>query len=943
MRCSFDLLHPLLRSVIGRYGYRAPTRIQELAVPVILSGVDALLIAPTGSGKTEAALFPVFSRILELRDAKELRSGEIFAVYVTPLKALNRDIFSRMENIASELGIKFYLRHGDSTPGERRRFLEALPQVFVTTPETLNYLLTLETVRRGLRGLKFVIVDELHELMEDERGSELSVVLERLADLARGRVQRVGLSATVASPEEARKFLTGGRYAVVVEDDTRKRIEVEVVPGVDGQRAREIEEVLNVDRGTAARIAAIEELTKSHGSTIIFTNTRDAAEWLSSLLRRLMGDAVGVHHGSLDRSERLDSEGKLRSGLLKAVVATSSLELGIDIGHVDLVIQYASPRQAVRLVQRVGRSRHLVSLTSKGVIIPAPDVFDLLESIVLARRAVDGDLERQRIPTNRLDVLAHQVAAVVIERGRVSVRELYELLTRSYCFRELSPSKLLEVLEFLAATGVVRLMGETVLPGRRTRSYFFSTTMIPDERKYAVVDVISGKKVGTLDEEFVIACCAPGEVFILAGKPWSVLSVEGDKVLVKPAEELEGTLPHWVGELIPVDRKVSREVYAIIRRLAAGDPKVWLDYKRWRGALEEVRAVVEQHAREGYPAPSENVLVVEIVEGGTRVILFSCLGSKGNAALGALLSAVLTELTGSRCGYHSTPYVVLLAPARPADERTVLAALKNLAAADASRLRRMLCDYLRGTPTYLWKLHQVARKMGVIAPDVGTNGLGSKLRALAGTPVEEEAFNELLSERFDVDLVSEYLRPLVLSGRVVVISGRGVSPLAKSVLEGAAFKEASKHVVPKEVLAEVIKRRINSQDVKLACLLCGWSSRRNIGDLEETPACPRCGSRFLAPLRPGDEDALSLVSKAIRGGTLSRAEKSRLEELRRKADLVLTYGKYAVIALSARGVGVRTAVRVLSALKLGEREFYKAIVEAEADFVRTRRYWDERR
>ncbi|RLG37308.1 MAG: hypothetical protein DRO01_07275, partial [Thermoproteota archaeon] len=343
-----------------------PTEPQERAIPILMRGENVLLIAPTGTGKTEAALLPMLARLMD-----DPRGEGIRLLYVTPLRALNRDLMLRISWWASRLDLTVGVRHGDTPQIERRAQLARPPDILVTTPETLQILLVARKFRRHLASVKYLIVDEVHELAESKRGAQLALALERLKVLAGRHPQIAGLSATVGSPEEVARFLAGSSpMPHVVYVSAAKRMEISIEYPKPTPVDEKLAGRLYVPPEVAARLRRIRELIEGARTTLIFTNTRSMAEVLGSRLRMWDSSlAMGVHHGSLAAKARITAERALREGRVRSLVSTSSLELGIDVGHVDLVIQYMSPRQAPRLVQRVGRSGHRVGEVSRGVVI----------------------------------------------------------------------------------------------------------------------------------------------------------------------------------------------------------------------------------------------------------------------------------------------------------------------------------------------------------------------------------------------------------------------------------------------------------------------------------------------------------------------------------------------------------------------------------------------
>jgi len=485
----FKLLAKPIQDILEELGLSEPTEPQVKAIPFVLKGKNILLVAPTGSGKTEAVLLPLFSKILE----RPKRQG-ISVLYITPLRALNRDMIKRLSYWALKLSLSVQVRHGDTETKIRRKQAIQPPDILVTTPETLQAILPGSRMQKHLSHISCIIIDEVHELATSKRGTQLSVGLERLAELAGRNFQRIGLSATVESPEKTAKFVAGtGRPIKVLGISLPKgyiyTVEYPTPTDVDYDSAQK----LRTAPEAAARIRHMLDLVRKHSSTLIFVNSRTNAEMLGHRFS-LLTDDIAVHHGSLSREERMRIEDEFKASTLKAIVCTSTMELGVDIGQVDLVIQYLSPRQVGSLIQRVGRSGHRLNLTSKGVIVAAFSE-DVLESLAAAQRARKGRLEPLLIHENALDVVAHQTAGILMDKGTIGVDEVLKIFHRAYPFRNLSKANILEVANYLHILREVRLEGEVLKKTRRTRDYYYrNLSMIPDERRYPIVDVLSDRR-----------------------------------------------------------------------------------------------------------------------------------------------------------------------------------------------------------------------------------------------------------------------------------------------------------------------------------------------------------------------------------------------------------------------------------------------------------------
>ena len=494
----FELLAKPVQKALSEFGFSEPTAPQVNAIPPILNGKNVLLVAPTGSGKTEAVLLPVFSNFLEQDDKKG-----IAIIYVTPLRALNRDMVRRLSSWAERLGILVEVRHGDTEMKIRRRQALRPPNMLVTTPETLQAILPGSRMQQHLSHVRYVIIDEVHQLAEDKRGAQLTIALERLFEFTGKEFQRIGLSATVGNPKEIAQFIAGADRSIkIVEVPLPKGYHYDVEFPLPQDADYDLAPKLRTAPEASARIRRMLDLIKDHKSTLVFVNSRTNAEMLGSKFNQLTSD-IAVHHGSLSREERALIEDEFKAGRLKAIVCTSTLELGIDIGSVDLVIQYLSPRQVGSLIQRVGRSGHRLDLVSKGIIVTAfPD--DVLESLAAVKRAYNGLLEPIQTHKGALDVLAHQIAGILMDKHRATVDQILQIIRRAYPYQNFSRAKLLDVANYLNILRELETEGDTLRKTRRTRTYYYENlSMIPDEKRYPIIDVISDHTIGTLGDEFM--------------------------------------------------------------------------------------------------------------------------------------------------------------------------------------------------------------------------------------------------------------------------------------------------------------------------------------------------------------------------------------------------------------------------------------------------------
>ncbi len=905
-----------------------PTPAQERAYGPILSGRHLLLVAPTGSGKTEAALIPLIERL------KGPKPPGIRILYITPLRALNRDLVARLRGIAEESGLRAEVRHGDTPQAERRKQSLRPPDLLLTTPESLQAMLLGRNLRAHLKGVKAVVVDEVHELAGNKRGAQLTVGLERLARVA-GEYQRVGLSATAGTPERLAALLCGGRPCDVEVVPMARALALDVVRPVASSGADlDLAGRLGVEADLAARLRWLAREIESHPGALIFTNTRQTAEVLGSRLKQ-MGVSAEVHHGSLSAPVRVEAEERFRRGEVRALVCTSSLELGIDIGSVDFVVQYGSPRQVSRLVQRAGRSGHRPGAEARGAVA-ATDLDDLLECVVISARAMRGDLEPVEPVPLPLDVLANQLAAMLVEG--VPKEEVPALLRRAEPFRGLSDETLGRVAESLRQAGL--------RPRGRARSYVVENlSMIPDEKKLELYDLARRKTVGSLDEAFVLKFSEPGSTVIVRGEAWRVVSIEsGDaekdkpgRVLVEPLPSLEGEVPHWEGEEILVPFEVAQEVGAVRRRIAEGlaagksdreiAGEVAALYPVSAAVLEPLIATLREHVASA-PVPDDQTLVAEISP--RESVLHLCGGHRLNETVGRAVAMLLSARTGSSVALRAEPTRIHLTHPPKAPLRAVLQELRPEHAALAERA-------LRGTPLALWKTAHIARKFGLLAPGAVLDSRAASM--WKGSPVEEEALRELARERLDLPGARRVLEDLASGALALKFSGP--TPL------GRGPDRARELLLPERAVGSILKAleaRILRDRVALVCAACGkYRAVKAVASVEAKPECPKCGSRLVAALKPWDEPDPRHLGPPPRGAPPKPVSPER-ERLLRNANVVLSYGRDAVFALSARGVGPETAARILGKHTTGkvDREaMLRDIWEAERNYARTRSFWSE--
>ena len=902
--------------VVKEMGIESFTEPQVQAIPRILAGSNVLLVAPTGIGKTEAALLPLLHRILTEKPEP------VSCLYITPLRALNRDMLRRMTFFAERLHVTVAVRHGDTSAQERARITRHPPDVLITTPETFQILFTGRKLREHLRTVKWVVIDEIHELASDERGAQLAVGLERLRDLAGHEVQRIGLSATVGTPEEVAHYLGGvGRPVEVLRIRIPKgiHIAVEVAPPQTGDH--EIGDRLRVQLGQATALRRCYELLKAHQSTLFFVNTRDTAEFLSSRLAVWYQDpTIGVHHGSLSKDIRIQMEDDFKAGHLRALVCTSSLELGIDVGSADFVLQYNSPREVARLVQRIGRSGHGVGEVADGVIL-ATHEDDFAEAAVIARRALSEEIEPLTVRLNNRSVLANQIVATAVSERFASADTVYAAARRSWPYRELLRKDFDELLEQLASLKVIWSREGRFGRSSNSLAYFYENiSMIPDVKTYRVVDLGSRRVIGTLDEWFVAENAKLGQSFIMRGTAWRFVDFKDDHILVEPVKEI-GDVPSWVGEDIPVPFDVAQEVGRLRRER---------DLSRYP-VNEFGVGKLEEYLRSAGEAPLATDRRITIENSRELIVVNACFGSKVNETLGQLISSLISARFGQSVGVQTDPYRIVLDVPRSVSPKMIEEILRPT---DPDALEPLLRVILKNSAFLRWSFVYVAKKFGALRRDVEWEAVSIPrlLRTFENTPLFEEVLDKVFWERMDIPRTIEVLHR-IRRGEIEIVATH-LTPIGRAGLEGGRLLVSPAKADHATLMA--VKARLEKETATFLCLNCKMSWRAGVSDLPAKILCANCGGAMVAVIAPYEKDRLAHLD--LQGS--DKESRAFAKRLFTNASLVMAHGRKAVLALMARGVGEDTAARILRGYHETEEDFLRDLLAAEINYARTKRFWD---
>jgi ATP-dependent Lhr-like helicase len=942
---SLRLLSQPIRAVMKQIGIEKLLETQEKAIPPIMMGKNVLLIAPTGSGKTEAALLPVLSKLTAIED----RRG-ISLLYITPLRALNRDMMKRIMKLCVSLGLSVDVRHGDTSSSMRRKQALKPPDILITTPETLQAILPGRRMQKNLKDVKWVIIDEIHEIAESKRGVQLAVALERLKEITGRDFQRIGLSATVGTPEKVGKLLAGSRGAVkIIRVSASKEYRYWIEWPQPDEEDFDLSAILYTSPEAAARIRTIKDLCDASTSTLIFVNSRQIAEMLALRLS-FLDPKIGIHHGSLSKEERVNIEDSFKKGLTKAIVCTSTLELGIDIGTADLVIQYLSPRQVGPFIQRVGRSGHRLGLTSEGVILTA-FVDDALESIAVVNRARSEKVEPTRIHEGALDVLAHQLVGLSLDHGSISISKAVEILSRAYPFRRLGEEELRRVAGFLSKLSLIRLEGDSITHTRKARKYYFSNlSMIPDERRYPVVDLTSNRTIGIVGEEFVMLRARIGLHFICRGMVWNIEQISDEGVYVTPVEDPRAALPGWDGEILPIPYELAREVGRLRRKISEklrrGENEQavsWLcrEFQIDSNAARKIVGEIGEHMEMGAPVPSDNLI---LVEGFDRYLIVNCcLGELANRTLGYVIDQRLSR-DGLIRNWWADGYRILIELPVEVSESNLKHLVEKVLPRGPEEVERDFHARIRERFPFGYYMKFIAERFGAIERglSLGEEKLLDLYSRFKQTPIYDETIREVLQEKADVETVKKVVSA-IRSGKIRVetrISSEKPTPISYHILN--KYAEIPEMIAPEQVQADTVERMRNAimhTNVEFICMECGRKQEPiPIRDLPQKPSCS-CGSTLLAVL-PGYRGYLvRIVNKRLNGEKLSEDESRLLADLRRTADVIHSYGRRGVIALSVYGIGPQTALRILSKMHYSEDELLRDLLEAKLQYIRTKPYW----
>ncbi len=898
------------------------TEIQKSSFKIIEDGENCIITAPTGSGKTEAALLPVLNRLL-----KENGKG-IYAIYITPLRALNRDLIKRLDWLGKELDINIAVRHGDTTQAERRTHSLNPPQILITTPESMQNILLSARLRSSLSNLKVVIVDELHELYYNKRGAQLAIALERFQEVS-GDFQRIGISATIGNVEEASNFLFGERKRRTVESKLRKAFEFVVeMPVRPDKDDKEFRQTFGLDLQAYARIVMVADLIRESKATLVFANTRQAVESLGSKLIELNKEgkfgAVGIHHSSIDKNERIEIENRFKEGKLKALIATSSLELGIDVGRIDLVVQYGSPRQAIRLVQRVGRGGHREAEKSIGrIIVHGP--LDGIEALAIVSSAVDSRLEKQHVEYCALDVLANQIAAIALEYGKIEKAKILGIIRRSHSYKNLKDEDFERVLSLLCDLRIVAVDKNTITRHGKGRMYFIKAiSVIPDSTRFVVKEAVENKIISTLDEEFVYSYVEEGAIFITKGLPWKVLSIEEDVIFVEPSNDLNAAIPDWDGEDIPVAREIAEKVIGSFGTVLEG--KEYLDPDTEKLFSDFVSSQKE------YFVPRLDCVMIEELD--NCAVAYMPLGKRANEYMARVMSVIASSAAGGKINVKATPYVLIFDYGyviRRPETFKLFESMKNI------DFRNM--KFVSSSELFRYKFVQIAKLFGVVEKDakITKNTANKIISFYENSPIYDEVIRDLYKNYFDIDTAKDFAGRLRSGELKAIVSRKSGSPLSKEILQ-SVYKYGELLSTPERLsVIEKLMEKFDGRSIKIKCTYCGHVFNEKISFGRETKIfCTSCKSPLVVTY---NDEYDRIVQKRLKGERFTVNDNTLYKNMMKEASLVDAYGDRALVALSTYGIGVETAARLLKYVRGDYKMFFVDVIDAQKNFIKNRKFW----
>ena len=774
---------------------------QAKAIPVIHQRRNVLVSSPTGSGKTLTAFTSIINELTRYSREGTLEE-RVYCIYVSPLKALANDVnrnlntpLAEMWEVAAAHGmdvpdIRVAVRSGDTPQNERQRMVKHPPHILITTPESLALILAAPKFKEAFKKVEWVILDEIHDICDSKRGAFLSLTLERLRHHCETDFVRIGLSATLAPIEAIAGYLVGCepngdvRDVVLIESGSKKQLDLKVICPTDDMTT------LSSDIVNSMMYDTLKDLIDQHETTLVFTNTRSGAESVVYKLKERGLDNIEVHHSSLGKEIRLDVEERLKRGEIKCVVSSTSLELGIDIGSVDLVCQIGSPKSVAKGLQRIGRSGHSFGKVAKGrLLVFDPD--DLVECAVMCRAAHRGDIDRVGIPENCLDVLSQTVVGMSLD-SRWDVKEAYDLVRGSYCYRNLSEESFLDVLRYLGSKddfeGVYSKIWYDEGDGQFGKKkgsrmiYFMNIGTIPEEANYRVV-TNHGSTAGELSEKFVERL-SPRDVFVLGGRSFEFVRSKGMTAYVKEANGRKPTVPSWAGEMLPRSFDLSMDIAEFRKEMATriSEPdaqaisELVSDFDVDEGSARSILSYFrEQDAVAGFIPDCDRLAVEEYIDpsGNQKLVFHFPFGRRVNDALSRAYAYRMTAMIGANVSVTISDDSFMLGCPRKFDMSLIPGLIRG------SELDQVLRKSIKDSEIFKLRFRHTAarsfmilrnymgRPISVNRQQVRSSYLLEMLGDMERVPVIEETYREVLEDDMDIKNARLVL-DMIDSGRMAV-------------------------------------------------------------------------------------------------------------------------------------------------------------------------------
>ncbi len=790
----YDILEDEIKLwFMKKYGGFTPP--QKYAVYEIHKKENVLISSPTGSGKTLSAFLSILNELVKLKKQNRLKD-EVYAVYISPLRALNNDIHRNLEEPLKEieklsgknLDIRIGVRTSDTSSYQKSKMLKKPPHILITTPESFAISLNSPKFSLLYESVRYLIVDEIHALADNKRGAHLSLSLERLEEKSKRRIARIGLSATVFPLEEVAKFLVGtNRKCKVVDVNYLKETEIKVISPVNDfiysssefQNKKMYEE--------------LDSIIKNHKTVLIFTNTRSATERVSFYLKEKYfkgnENAISAHHSSLSREERLNVEERLKKGELRVVVSSTSLELGIDIGSIDVVVLLGSPKSVSRALQRIGRSGHKLHEKSKGIMVVL-DRDDLVEDIIIADNALHKKFDKIRITEKPLDVLSQHILGMALER-KWKKDEALNLIRRSYIYRNLKEDEFNRVLKFLSG-GYEELEARNIYAkiwteenefGRRGKMsrvlYFMNSGTIPDE-SYVKVITRGGKYIGKVEEEFAERLIA-GDIFVLGGKTYEFVYSRAGTLYVDLAEGRRPTIPSWFSEMLPLSYEVSLDIEKfreniseLISRRGEKFASEFLagNYPIEKNSANAVVGYIKEQKNYAVVPGEKEILVEHYIdeEKNNNYIFHTMAGRKANEAIARVFAYIAGKEKQTNVRVSFSDYGIMMTLSR--FKRLGEESIKKMLEIDENEFIDYLKKSLEESEIFRRRFRQVAirglailrrypkrkRELSISRQQINADALLKLLRLYyPDFPMLEETYKEIMNNAFHIDEALDYL------------------------------------------------------------------------------------------------------------------------------------------------------------------------------------------